>query len=320
MGTTMRDALFAMALLAALSGPLRGQELASARPLVVVDDAVLRLGDVFEGADPGRAAAALGAAPAPGRRLVLEAPQLLALARAHGLAWRPLSPQERVVVERPGRAVPREEIEAALRADLLRLGLDPEAELDLPGLLPPMVPPAAPVRLEAEGTAFDPATGRFAATLVVMAEGMPVLRLRVAGRAAPTVPAVVATRRLALGDVLGPGDVRLVRLRAERVRPGAAQGFDQVVGRQLRRPAGAELPLALADLAPPSLVERNALVTLVLDAHGMQLTTQGRALEAAPRGAVVPVMNLSSRTVVEGQVIAPGRVRVALGGAQPPAR
>ena len=107
----------------------------------MVEDATLRLGDIFEGAGP-RAGQAIGAAPAPGRRLVIEAAQLAALARAHGLAWRPLSAQERVVVERPGQVLPREEIAAALRAELLRLGLDPEAELDLGPLSPPMVPPA----------------------------------------------------------------------------------------------------------------------------------------------------------------------------------
>jgi flagella basal body P-ring formation protein FlgA len=124
---------------------------------------------------------------------------------------------------------------------------------------------------------------------------------------------VVATRRLALGEVVGPGDARLARLRAERVRPGAAERLDQVVGQQLQRPLGSETPFQRGDLAAPALVGRNALVTMVLEAPGISLTAQGRALEAAPRGALVPVMNLASRTVVEGQVTGPGRVRVAIG-------
>jgi flagella basal body P-ring formation protein FlgA len=33
-------------------------------------------------------------------------------------------------------------------------------------------------------------------------------------------------------------------------------------------------------------------------------------MEAAPRGGVVPVMNLSSRQVVQAEAIGPGRVRV----------
>ncbi|MDO9709364.1 flagellar basal body P-ring formation chaperone FlgA [Paracraurococcus lichenis] len=301
-------------LLLLLALPAAAQELAGPRPLVVTEDTVLRLGDIFEGAGP-RAAQPIGAAPAPGRRLVIEAPQLAALARAQGLPWRPVSAQERVVVERPGQAVPRDDIAAALRAELLRLGLDPEAELELGPLPSLMVPPGAPPRLLAESPSLDATSGRFAATLAVIAEGMPVLRQRIAGRALPTLAAVVATRRLSLGEVVGPGDARLLRLRAERVRPGTADQLDQVLGQQLRRPMGAEAPFLRADLGPPPLVEKNALVTMVVEAPGLALTAQGRSLEAGPRGGLVPVMNLASRTVVEGQVIGPGHVRVAMGAA-----
>lgn len=302
-----------LALLALLAGSAQAAEesVVALRPLAVVDEPVLRLGDLFEGVGAARAGVTIGAAPLPGRRLVLEAPQLAALARAQGVAWRPLSAHERAVVERPGRPVPREEIEAALRAELLRLGMEAEAELDLGPFLPPMVPPSAPLHLTVEGVSFDAANGRFAATLVVMAEGMPTLRQRLGGRAAATVPAVVATRRLAQGEVVRPEDVREVRLRAERVRPGAAQDAAQVVGQQLRRPIGGGMVFMAGDLGPPALVERNALVTIVLEAPGLLLTAQGRALEAAPRGGTVPVRNLASDRVVEAQVIGPGRVRVA---------
>jgi flagella basal body P-ring formation protein FlgA len=135
----------------------------------------------------------------------------------------------------------------------------------------------------------------------------------VTGRAVATLPVVVATRRMAVGEVVRPGDLRATRLRAERVRAGTAQQAEEVVGQQLRRPMAAGMAFLAADLAPPSLVERNALVVLVLEAPGLSLTAQGRALEAAPRGGLVPVMNLGSRAVVEGQVIGPGRVRVAMG-------
>lgn len=310
----MRAAAAFAALLAVLPGVAAAQELAAPRPLSVVEEPVLRLGDVFENAGP-RAAQAVGAAPVPGRRIVLDAAQLSALARAHNLPWRPLTAHDRAVVERPGRPVPREEIDAALRADLSRMGLDPDAELDLGPLLPPIVPPAAVAHVSAESTTLDAATGRFSSTIVVLAEGTPTVRMRLAGRAAPTQPAVVATRRIGLGEVVGPADVRLVRLRAERVRPGTAQSLDQVVGQQLRRPMTAEMPFASADLAAPAMVEKNAPVTLVLEAPGLSLSAQGRALEAAPRGGVVSVMNLASRSVVEGTVVGPGRIRVLIGSA-----
>lgn len=288
------------------------QPLVAPRPFAPVETEVIRLGDLFEHAGP-RAEAALGAAPAPGRRIVIEAPQLAAIARLHGIAWRPLTGQERVVVERPGRPVDREEVLSALRAELVSLGMDAEAEIELPGFAPPLVPMAALPQVVIEAPWFDGASQRFSATLAILGEGMPSQRLRLAGRAVATVPVVVATRRLGTGDVVADADARLIRLRAERIRPGAAARLEDVVGRQLRRPIATELPFMSADLAPPQLVTRNTTVLMVLDAGGLALTAQGRALESAPRGGIVPVMNLASRAVVEGEVIGPGRVRVAIG-------
>jgi flagella basal body P-ring formation protein FlgA len=287
-------------------------DLATLRPFAVVDDATVRLGDLFEGAGP-RAGAVLGPAPAPGARQVVEAGQLLAIARSHGIAWRPMGAAERVVIERPGRAVPLAEVVALLRATLRHQGLEEEAELEFAGFTPPLVPQAAFAQLTLEGAALDATASRFAATLVVAAEGMPTQRLRVTGRIVPTVPALVTTRRMAAGEVVGTADVRPVRLPAARLRPGAAQRPEQVVGQALRRPAAAEQPLLLADLAQPLAVERGAAVTMLFETPAMTLTAQGRAMEGAPRGATVPVMNLQSRVVVEAQVIGPGRVRVGPG-------
>lgn len=291
-----------------LAAPARA-ELAILRPLVVVDDAVIRLSDLFEHAGP-RAAAVLGPAPAPGARQVVETAQLLAIARANGIAWRPSGATERVVIERPGRAVPRDDIVLALRAALRTQGLDDESEFDLQGFTPPMVPERAFVQLALEGAVLDAAGGRFAATLAVAAEGMPTQRLRIAGRVVPTVPMLVATRRMAVGEVLRAQDVRVMRVPAARLRPGVAQDMPQVVGQALRRPAAADQPLLLADLSLPAAVERGQTVTMFYEVPGLALTAQGRAMDAAPRGSSVAVMNLTSRVVVEAQVIAPGRVRV----------
>lgn len=288
--------------------------LATIRPQVVVEEATIRLGDLFEGGI-ARPETPLGLAPAPGQRMVLETAQIASLARANGLAWRPLTGNERIVIERPGRPVAREEVVDVLRADLLRLGFDPEADPELPGFVPPMVPVGAFVQLAAEQVFFDQATGRFSATLIIAADGMTTLRLRLAGRSVMTQPMVVANRRVALGEVLSASDVQVIRVPAGRMRPGLAQSLEQVVGQQLRKPVGPNMPVTLADLGAPVVVEKNSLVTMVLEAPGLTLTTQGRALEAAGRGQSVNVMNLASRSVVEAVVLGPGRVRVAFGSA-----
>lgn len=303
----------AILMLPALALPARAEDAPPVpRPLAVAEDAMLRLGDLFENA--GRLAGqAVGAAPAPGRRMILDAANLAAIARRHGLAWRPLSGEERCIVERPGRPVPRDEIEAMVRLELARLGAEGEAEIELPGFAPPLVPVASAPELALEAAYYDGGTRRFAATLVVAAEGMPTLRQRIAGRALPTVPVVVAARRIAVGEIVRPGDIEERRVRAERVRPGTAQRAEDVIGRQARRPVGSDLPFMLMDLVAPVVVAKNQPVLMLLDAPGLTLTAQGRALDSAAMGEVVPVMNLASRSVVEAEAIGRGRVRVRAG-------
>ena len=72
----------------------------------------------------------------------------------------------------------------------------------------------------------------------------------------------------------------------------------------------------LVDLVAPVVVAKNQPVLMVLEAPGLALTAQGRAMEAAAMGERVTVMNLASRSLVEAQAIGPGRVRV-LSGAVP---
>jgi flagella basal body P-ring formation protein FlgA len=267
--------------------------------------------DLFEGT--ARGDVVVGAAPNPGQRFVIEAAQLAGIARRFNVDWRPTSGAERTVLERPGRALSREAAIEVLREELLGLGLPADAELELAAFSPPILPLSAIPRLSAEGGNYETASNRFAATLIVMADGMPSIRMRVAGRAIATVPAVVATRRLSVGEVVKPEDAKLVQLRAERVRPGTTQRLEDVVGMQLRRPISTDLPFMGADLMQAHIIAKNEIVTMVVDGPGLSLTTQGRALEPATRGGRLSVMNLSSRNVVEAEAIGPGRVRVSLG-------
>jgi flagella basal body P-ring formation protein FlgA len=276
-----------------------------------VDDQVIRVSDIFEGT--ARGDVVVGAAPNPGQRFVIEAAQLAGIARRFNVDWRPTSGAERTVLERPGRALSREAAIEVLREELLGLGLPADAELELAAFSPPILPLSAIPRLSAEGGNYETASNRFAATLIVMADGMPSIRMRVAGRAIATVPAVVATRRLSVGEVVKPEDAKLVQLRAERVRPGTTQRLEDVVGMQLRRPISTDLPFMGADLMQAHIIAKNEIVTMVVDGPGLSLTTQGRALEPATRGGRLSVMNLSSRNVVEAEAIGPGRVRVSLG-------
>ncbi|WBV44572.1 flagellar basal body P-ring formation chaperone FlgA [Pseudoroseomonas cervicalis] len=286
------------------------------RPLAVIEGGSVTLGDLFENAGP-RATDVLGPSPMPGRRFVVEAPQLAVIARDAGLPWQPAAGDERVVVERPGRPLSREEVEAVLRGELARLGADPELDIDLVAYQPMLVPTGADPRLTLEGTEYDAASRRFSATLVVLADGVATLRQRLAGRSVAMRSVVVANRALRMGEVLGAPDVRAERLPAERLRPGLAESLDAVLGRRLGRPLGAGQPVPLSELSAQQAVRRDSVVQLVHEATGLSLTTSGRALEDGALGATITILNLSNGAVLLGEVLAPGRVR-ALGPAPEP--
>lgn len=304
----MRRTAFVATLLALTALAAQGQGAAPAllRQYALVHGPSVLLSDLFVDA-PGVIAFP---APAPGRRIVLEPAQIAGIARAHGIAWRPLPGAERVVVERPGAPLSREALDAALRDALQPLGIGADDGFDLATPLP-IVPAANEPLVSAEEAVLDRASGRFSATLVLdSGEGAPV-RLRVLGRAWSGVAAAVPVRRLAAGQPIRAEDLRIERVRADRAGQLADPGA--IAGLAARRPIAAGQPLAQSDLVRPAVIARNSAVLMSITAPGMSILAQGRALEDGAEGETIRVQNVGSRAVLAAEVIGPGRVRITPG-------
>lgn len=292
------------------SGPVQA---AIFRPITTLTAPVVRLSDLFDGLESD-GHVVLGPGPAPGGRIVVEAAQLAAIARQFGVDWRPRG-NERAVLERPGRLLPREDVLAALRTALTGLGAPADAELDLPGYAPPLVPAETTVRSEVEQMDYDGASGRFTATLSVSGEGMLTQRQRVAGTMHEMAEVPVPIHRLAPGTILRAGDLQTARVRATQLRGEVARTPEQAVGKALRRAVLPGQALALSDLARPLAVAKGARVTMQLSTGGLSLSAQGQALESGALGERIQVLNPASRAVLEVEIVGPDRVRVAAGSA-----
>ena len=289
-------------------------EAATLRPITTLSAPVVRLADLFDGL-VSDGTTVLGPGPAPGGRIVVEAAQLAAIARQFGVDWRPNGGNERAVLERPGRLLPREDVLTALRAALVGVGANNDAELDLPGYAAPLVPAEAAVRAQVEQLEYDGATGRFVATLSIAGDGMLTQRQRIAGTMHDMAEVMVPIRRIAPGTVLRAADLQSARVRAAQLRGEVARSPEQAVGMALRRAATPGQALALTDLSPPVLVAKGARVTMQLVSGGLALTAHGQALEPGALGERIQVLNPASRAVLEVEVVGPDRVRVAAGSA-----
>ncbi len=281
------------------------------RPFVTLADSVIRMQDLFEGGG----ARVLGPAPAPGGRIVVEAAQLSAIARQFAVDWRPASPADRVVLERPGRPLTREDVASPLRAALMAAGAPRDSDIDMPPPTAPLMPAQAALRVDVSQLEFDAGTGRFTALLALSADGMAPAQVRVSGRIVETMEVPVPRRRLMPGEVVAAGDLEWARLRAGQFRGDLVRTPAQAVGLALRHSVQPGQPIPVNDLGRPVVIAKGTTVLMSIDSPGIQLTAQGIAMEPAGLGERVQVLNPLSRVVVEAEVTGPGRARVMPGTA-----
>jgi flagella basal body P-ring formation protein FlgA len=282
---------------------------ATLKPMTTLHGPLVRVSDLFD--DAGRNAdRVLGPGPAPGRRIVVEARQLAAIARSFGVNWRPAFATERAVLDRPGRPLTRAEAMGALSAALVSAGAPADAEIEIATFDPPMVPADVPVTPVVTQLDYDGGSGRFAAQLSLTGSGVDATVWRVTGRAQPMMEVAVAASRLLPSTILSATDLRIARLPMARVPAGAVSRVEDAVGKQLRVQVAPNAPLPLADVTAPTLVRRNARVLMMAEGPGLSLSAEGRALENGGAGEHVHVLNPTSRAVLDAVVTGEGRVRI----------
>ncbi|MEY8879795.1 flagellar basal body P-ring formation chaperone FlgA [Donghicola sp. XS_ASV15] len=128
---------------------------------------------------------------------------------------------------------------------------------------------------------------RFAGLLLCLLNAMPL-----------QAETLVASRTLPARTVINEGDFTIVG----GDTPGAAATISEVLGKEVRSTIYSGRPLYLAGLSSPALVERNQLTTLVYQIGALTISAEGRAMERGADGDLIRVMNLSSRTIVQGAV------------------
>ncbi len=280
------------------------------RPFSQITASAVHLADLFDdlGATPDRA---LGAAPPPGARIVVNSPQLAAIARDFNVDWRPASGSEQAVIERRGEALSSAAINAALRRSLADAGAPADADIAAPDRQPVMVPAGFVVSPDVSELSYDAQSGHFTALVSVSVPDMASIQLRISGQVVPMTEVAVATRRLLPGALIGVGDVQMARVRLAALHGAGAFSPDDAVGLSVKHSLAMGQPVSAADLTRPSLVMRGATVRMTLDSGGIALSAQGIAAEAGARGDRIRVENPVSHMMVEGEVTGIDAVRVA---------
>lgn len=321
-------------LLAALAGPLAATPVSAGEPApapealfgepaaamvmlrdqVVVEDRVIRLGDLFTNVPPDQAEVPVAYSPEPGRQAILDARWLYRVANHYQLGWRPLSAKDQAVVVRDSITIGRADIEAEVRAALIERGVDPTLGVELSNRMMTLhVPASAGARVAVEDVYHDVRSGRFTAVIAAPAGSPQADRIRVTGQVFRSVEVPVIASRLLPGDVIRRNDIDWITVRADDLQHDAMVDAADLIGKTPTRGLVAGKPVRSRDVRNPLLVERGQLVTIYHRQPLMTLAVQGKALENGSKDDVVRVQNTRSSTVIEAVVSGAGRVLV-----QPP--
>ena len=284
---------------------------AQTRDVVTVTGDFVRLGDLFEGIGE-KASVAIAHAPPPGGRAVYNATRLASFANSHGIAWRPVSRFDRVVVKRASQIISGEEIHAALRRELQKRGIAKGSEIEFTNRRTSIhLPIGAPATLAVRNLNYERRTGRFTATVTAPADHLSPASLVVTGRVYKVIEVPVMNRRVPKGEVITADDIDWIRLPATQVRRNIIVDEGRLLGKAPRRGLRAGQPIRNGDVRAPIVVAKGSLVTIILKTRSMVLTSKGRAIENGAIGDTVKIMNTRSKTVIEALVAGVSRVTVS---------
>jgi flagella basal body P-ring formation protein FlgA len=123
----------------------------------------------------------------------------------------------------------------------------------------------------------------------------------------------VLSRALNRGEPVREGDLALERRPRDAVAADAQASASAILGEVAQHALSAGTVLRVSDTAPPELVARGENVTIVYETPSISLQMRGIANESGRIGAVVNVVNVTSKKVLQTTVIGPGRVSVSPG-------
>lgn len=117
---------------------------------------------------------------------------------------------------------------------------------------------------------------------------------------------VVATRPIAARAIITAEDVTTVSMDI----PNAVGTLDDAIGQTANMAISAGQAVRADQISSLAKVTRNAIVDVLLVAGGLEIRTEGRALDEGHAGEVIELMNTTSRARIRGIIGDDGIVRI----------
>ena len=305
--TPVRWIAATIGLLAGLPGWLQPSAAATLRVVSELHGPTVRLSDLFAGLDAGQDCA-LGDAPGPGSRLVIQQPQLEAIATQFGVNWDASPSEQTVTLERSGRHLSETAVLSMVRAAVLSKSRNAEASVSLTGFQDQQIDVDAVVTVDEVTT--DGPGDHFQAVIVGRVDNHETLRLPVQGRVERLVSMPVPVRAIPAGQVIDEQDLVEAAVPADRLHGDVVERSDEAIGLISPHGLAPGMPIVRSDLRRPDIVLRGGAILMRLTSGGIDVAAQGQSLETGAMAERIRVLNPVSHAVLVATIIGPGEVRV----------
>ncbi len=275
---------------------------ASIKDVTVIQGDVLKAGDLFDG-DVNNADYVLGAAPQPGKDMILSARTLYRIASALDIDWRPQSTAQQVVVRRASVIIPASRIEEKLTEELRASGASGDFKLLTNGAIENIVLPVDnEATFEVSDLRYDPQKDYFEASLVAPSKDKPLKRVSIAGEVEKFTSLPVLKTTMKNGEIIGMGDLDFIDVSIKSLPRDIILDADKIAGTTPRRIAAAGKPLSFNDVQPPLLVSRGEAITIFFKEGPLTVSTKGKSLQNGAMGDLIQITNITSNKNLSGVV------------------
>lgn len=282
------------------------------RPVSVINDNVLRVGDIFEGLSEDKANIVLGPGPQPGKEMVLNATTLIRISSALDLSWQPQTTADQITIRREATVIGRDIVQSLIEEKLFENGLNDEYHLTLPTSLGDIILPAdMPAQAEVTKFNFNPEKDTFEAVIAAPSASNPLREISVNGSIERMIDIPVLKDGLKNGNIIGSADIDYIKILQKDVQRDYIIDSQEMIGMTPRRMAAAGKPIRDLELENPQIIARGAAITLIYKDGPLTLSARGKSMQNGARGDLIRVVNMASNRSLEGLVTAENEVVVS---------
>jgi flagella basal body P-ring formation protein FlgA len=123
------------------------------------------------------------------------------------------------------------------------------------------------------------------------------------GYAYPLIQIPVSKNPIMVGKKINHEDLTMTNIRLERLHGSIITNHQDLIGMVAQLSILPHQPIQSRQVKSALMIRKNAFVMMQLKTSDMAVATQGKAMAEGRKGEFIPVMNMSSKKILQGKVI-----------------